>query len=176
MTTHAESGSVRIDTRKYPDHLHWQFSAQVLGEDEYGLWVHVPSDTMARRGSEPVRPIGTGFVSLVPVDDPWIVEFYLSHPWHTIYVNIGTVPSVIGDRIHQIDLDLDVVLTVDGDVKILDEDEFVEHQVLYGYPEEVRDAALVATERARKLLVSRSAPFNGAADRWLQIVDPETLS
>lgn len=35
-----------------------------------------------------------------------------------------------------VDLDLDVVRRFDGSAEILDEDEFAEHQVRYGYPPE----------------------------------------
>ena len=61
---------VHIDERKWPDQLHWQFSAERLGEDEHGIWLLVPSDTIAQRGEDPPRGIEAGFVLLVP-DGPW---------------------------------------------------------------------------------------------------------
>lgn len=170
------SSHFRIDARKYPDHLHWQYEIGYLGEDVHGLWLHLPSGTPARRGSEPPRNIEPGFVALVPPDDPWIVEFYMSHPWHLVYVNIGTVPIVAGTTIHQIDLDLDVVLTVDNEVVVLDEDEFALHQVQYGYPDEMVDAALAATREAVNRLTHRLGPFDGAASAWLASVNPLTLA
>ena len=123
-----------VDMRKWPDWLHWQFDARLLGEDEYGMWLHAPSDTIVKRGSEPSQPLGIGFVGLVPRDEWWIVEFYTDHPWHSVYVNIGTPPVWDGDRVTQIDLDLDVVRTLDDIVVVLDEDEFAEHQIQYSYP------------------------------------------
>ena len=95
-------------------------------------------------------------MALVPEHDPWVVEFYLSHPWHRVYVNIGTVPVVSGMVVSQIDLDLDVVLTVDGKVSVLDEDEFAEHQLHYGYPPDLIDLALAATTEATSRLTMRS--------------------
>lgn len=56
-----------MDARKWPDSLHWQYSMERLGDDEPGVWPHVPAATIAQRGVEPPRPVGTGFVVLVPL-------------------------------------------------------------------------------------------------------------
>lgn len=125
---------IHFDGRKWPDHLHWQFPMERLGEDEHGVWVHTPEDTLAQRGDLPPRPIPAGSVGLVPPEAWWFIEFYWNHPRYAVYVNIGTPCEWIGDRVRQVDLDLDVVRNVDGSVEVLDEDEFVEHQVRYRYP------------------------------------------
>ena len=167
---------VNIDMRKFPDHLHWQFGAFVLGTDEHGTWLHVPTGTMARRGEEPARKLEVGFIGLVPSGGQWwMAEFYLSHPWHLIYVNIGTPPEWDGDRIHQIDLDLDVALRPDGSIHVLDEDEFALHQVRYAYPTDLIAAARTATESVVASLENREPPFDGSAQVWLESVDQESL-
>ena len=167
---------VHVDMRKWPDELHWQFDARLLGEDEYGIWLHASSDTIVKRGSEPSRPLGVGFVGLVPRDKWWIVEFYPHHPWHSVYVNIGTPPVWDGDRVTQIDLDLDVVRKTDGAVEVLDEDEFAEHQIQYSYPPHIIAAARAATDVAVASVLGREEPFGSAADSWIALVDPATLS
>ncbi len=48
-----------------------------------------------------------------------------------------------------------------------DEDEFAEHRVQLGYPDDVIKAALAATERVRADVIAARAPFDGAADAWL---------
>lgn len=166
---------VHIDMRKWPDHLHWQYDARLLGEDEHGVWVHAPSDTIIKRGSEPSRPLGIGFVGLIPRDDWWIVEFYTDHPWHSVYVNIGTTPVWDGNRVTQIDLDLDVVRKMDDTVAVLDEDEFTEHQLRYSYPPHLVTAARDATDAAVTSVQLRQEPFGSAANTWIATVDPATL-
>lgn len=96
---------VHMDSRKWPDRRHWQYTMTRLGEDEHGVWLHAPPETVAQRGDEPPRQLCTGFVSLVPVDQWWITEFYWRHHFHELYVNIGTPPTWYGDAVHQIDLD-----------------------------------------------------------------------
>ena len=161
--------------RKWPDLLHWQFDARLLGEDEHGVWVHAPSDTIVKRGDEPSRPLGVGFVGLVPRDEWWVVEFYTDHPWHTVYVNIGTPPVWDGDQLSQIDLDLDVVRTLDDTVVVLDEDEFAEHQLRYSYPPHIIASARAATDAAVDRVQRREEPFGSAVRSWIAGVDPATL-
>jgi len=162
-----EMTTVHMDMRKWPDQRHWQYEAQLLGEDEYGTWLYASADTIFQRGHEPPRTLGTGFVGLVPRDAWWVVEFYWDHPWHSVYVNIGTPPVWHGDRIHHIDLDLDVVRLLDDTVEILDEDEFAEHQVRYSYPQDLIDDALTATAQAVDMLEQTTEPFKTASTTWI---------
>lgn len=159
---------VHLDGRKWPDRLHWQMDIERLGEDEHGVWLYAPGSTIARRGNEPPRELRSGFVACVPEQEWWVVEFYWDHPWHAVYVNIGTPPEWSGDRVTQVDLDLDVVRLVDGGVEVLDEDEFVEHQVQYGYPPELIDEATRAAKRAARMLANGDEPFGSASQRWLE--------
>jgi protein associated with RNAse G/E len=69
-----------------------------------------------------------------------------------------------------VDLDLDLAIRHDGDVEIQDEDEFLEHQVRYGYSEEMIDRATGETERIRRELESRHEPFFEVAEAWLRRV------
>ncbi len=158
---------VHIDERKFPDRVHWQFDVSRLGEDEHGVWLYAPPNTIAQRGNEPARSLEAGFVLLVPVNEWWIAEFYWDHPRHEVYVNIGTPPAWDGDHMHQIDLDLDVARTLDGSVVVLDEGEFRDHQVRYGYPDELIAAARAATDRVVARLTAGDEPFGGAAEPWL---------
>lgn len=155
-----------MDARKWPDRHHWQFPMRRLGEDGHGVWVDVPAGTVAQRGSEPPRALQYGFVGLITRDRWWIAEFYADHPYHGIYVNIGTPCEWSGDRITTIDLDLDVVLTVDGEVAVLDEDEFAANQLSYEYPRDLVVAARSATDRIVAMLEQRAEPFANAPFRW----------
>lgn len=158
---------VHIDERKWPDRLHWQLEGERLGEDEHGVWLLVPRNTVARRGYEPAMQTPYGFVMLIPEAEFWLVEFYWDNPEHPVYVNIGTPPEWHGDRVTQVDLDLDVVRRPDGEIEVVDEDEFLAHQVLYEYPQELIENARVATDRAVGLLTAGVEPFGIASQRWL---------
>ncbi len=158
--------TVWIDEAKHPATQHWRFPGTVLGTDEQGTWLGMPLGTVARRGDEPPRRLSTAFVVLVPHADPWLVEHYDDHPEVATYVNIGTVPRWDGDRVRQVDLDLDVVRTHAGEVRVEDRDEFEEHRRTLAYPPRLVDLAEDAASRAAALLATGADPFGAA--RWLE--------
>jgi hypothetical protein len=162
---------VRWDGRKWPNRLHWQFTMTWLGEDSYGAWLAVPSGTVVRRGHEAPFQLPDGFVSLVPRGEWWEAEFYASHPELEIYVNIGTPCEWRPDRVRQVDLDLDVVRTHAAAVNTLDEDEFLEHQVKFGYSTELIDGARRAATEMAGMLETRVEPFDRASEPWLALAD-----
>ncbi|MCM2579296.1 hypothetical protein [Streptomyces meridianus] len=68
------------------------------------------------------------------------------------------------------DLDLDVVRPIGGEVRIEDEDEFAEHSVLYGYPESVVRTARQTCEwlmDAGRRDGDGTEPFASAYRYWL---------
>lgn len=104
--------------------------------------------------------------SVIPESVWWIVEHYVDHPRHTVYVNIGTAPIWDGNRATQIDLDLDVVRNLDGSVEVRDEDEFSDRQTRFGYPPDLVADAQKAAATAVELLERGAEPFDSAADLW----------
>ena len=159
-------GNVRLVFTKYDGRLHWHARLRRLGEDEHGVWLGAPTGTWWQRGAEP-RVTMAASVTLVPRDAWWVASFNAEPSKYEMYIDLTSVPVWDGDEVTMIDLDLDVVrVRQDGAVLLLDEDEFVEHQALFGYPEavvrHVRDAAheLLAA-------VARVEPFTAAYRPWL---------
>ena len=68
------------------------------------------------------------------------------------------------------DLDLDVVRWPDGRVELVDEDEFLEHQTVLGYPAWMIDSARTAAARAVLAAERRVEPFGSAGKGWLERV------
>ena len=84
-----------------------------------------------------------------------------------VYVDICTPARWGEDRVTMVDLDLDVIRLRSGAVRLLDEDEFEEHQVQLRYPRELIEGALVAAERVRAMLIANEEPFGSAGDARL---------
>jgi uncharacterized protein len=173
MDVHArEPGAeVRWDGRKWRNRVHWQFPMTWLGEDSHGAWLAVPSGTLVRRGHEPPFTLPDGFVALVPRGAWWEAEFYTSQPELEIYVNIGTPCEWGRDRVRQVDLDLDVIRTLGGSVKTLDEDEFLDHQKRFRYPPNLIDGARTAASEIATMLAERAEPFDHAPRMWLEVAN-----
>ena len=165
-----ELRTVRVLTRKWPDSPHWEFDAVRLGVDGHGHWVGVA------RGTWLSKP-GKGFtatadhVVLLPHDDWWVATIYGTDPERPmdVYVDMTTpcVWSPDQSSVSCIDLDLDVIQSVDGRIWVDDEDEFAEHQVRYGYPPEVIAAAEASRAEVLGDLTARRGAFDGVSETWL---------
>jgi uncharacterized protein len=54
------------------------------------------------------------------------------------------------------------------EITVLDEDEFAEHQVRYGYPVEVVEQAQATTDDLVARLTARTEPFAAVGTAWLE--------
>jgi uncharacterized protein len=160
---------------KWGDRPHWEFDATYLGSDEHGDWLGIPAGTfMSRPGADYVSP--TNQVGLVPPPGPdaargWLATIHDEGGPVRVYVDIASPPQWddAGDRhvLRAIDLDLDVVRGNTGRVWVDDEDEFAEHRIAFGYPDDVSRAAMDSCERVLALVTEGRAPYDGSADVWL---------
>jgi hypothetical protein len=157
---------IRWDGRKWGNRLHWQIDAWRLGEDDHGVWAFVPAGTQARRGQEPPIRLPNDAVWLIPDATWWTIEFTPDGDT-PVYVNIGMPVTWDGDRVTQIDLDLDVIRTRSGETLVIDHDEFEDHQVRFGYPPEIVNATERAAEQSLAMLRKTDPPFDGCHAEWM---------
>jgi uncharacterized protein len=155
---------------KWGGRPHWEFDARLLGEDDHGAWLGVRAGTPLRRpGVEIASP--QHFVTLVPRSGQFVATFYdeqLQAPvteggWGMVevYVDITTTPVWEGSTVSAVDLDLDVVRSRAGRTWVDDEDEFAEHRVRYGYPEDVVRAASASCDDVLAEVAARRGPYDG---------------
>ena len=89
------------------------------------------------------------------------VTIYYKHRWFNIigiirsegihyYCNIASPIIIEDDVIKYIDYDLDLVKTVKGELKVLDEDEFETNKVKYGYGSELEEILLKELESLKE--------------------------
>lgn len=162
-----------VERRKWPDRPHYRHRADVLGEDEHGLWVGVQEGTPISRDGEVLFPAKRNAVMCIAAGRCWMASFTDGGSFD-LYCDVVTPISLGPAGALMVDLDLDVVRWEDGRVEVLDEDEFAEHRVLYGYPDDVcARAEEVAAELARSI-VAGEPPFVGCAERWLEALAART--
>ena len=157
---------VRVVFRKWDGRLHWHFWLRLLGEDDHGVWLAGPPGTVLQRGGEAAKHETDGFVMLVPRADSWTAIWNVDDD-PEVYVDVTTLPEWSRDSVAAVDLDLDVVRYRDGTVALLDEDEFEEHRLVFGYPPTVADAAVATAHSLLDAVAHRVEPFDAAPSRWL---------
>ena len=163
---------VRLEMEKWGERPHWAFDAVWLGSDDLGDWVGIAAGTaMSRPGMDLVSP--NDQVILLPRPNPpgdegwWIATFHATpSPRVSVYVDIATPPHWDGAVLRTVDLDLDVVRLLGGEVYVDDEDEFAEHQVEYRYPDDVIAAASRSVVRVLAAVTAGHPPYDGSDERW----------
>ena len=165
------SAPVNVEMRftKWGGKLHWHYLVVPLGRDGHGWWYGGPEGTFFQRGDEApiLRP--HDYVMLVPEAGEWIATWHAASDTE-LYVDVTSRPVRNGGVIEAVDLDLDVIRKRDGRVLLVDEDEFAEHQVRYGYPPDVITAAQESADWLMDAVGSRGGAFGGAHERWLAMV------
>ena len=164
---------MRVAFHKWGDRPHWEYDALHLGDDEHGSWLGAPAGTrLSRPGAEFASP--QQFVSLVPYDAAFVATFYDpvcatgEKSVIDLYVDITTVPQWSGDRVTMADLDLDVIRGRSGRVWVDDEDEFADHRVRFGYPDDVVRLAATTCESVRAAVAEAAPPYDKVlAATWL---------
>jgi protein associated with RNAse G/E len=113
-------------------------------------------------------------VGLSPAPGPdedrgWLATFHAPGGQVKVYVDMTTPPAWDGHNLTAIDLDLDVVRGNSGRVWVDDEDEFAEHRVLFGYPDDVVRLAMDSCDRVRAAMMTGAAPYDGVTHLpWLE--------
>ncbi len=165
---------IRVELTKWVDGPHWEFDGLFLGSDQHGDWIGFPAGTLMARPGMEVRPPNHQ-VGLVPSgadpDRAWLATFHGPGGNVRTYVDMTSVPRWDGSVVRAVDLDLDVIEELDGTVFVDDEDEFAEHQVLFGYPPEVIALAEATRDAVLAAVTAREAPFDGSATPWLAVLD-----
>lgn len=162
---------LRVVYRKFDGSLHWNYTAQLLGEDEHGVWLGAAAGTPVQRGEVSTGPVESPHVLLFPRQAWWTACFNAVPHRTEIYCDITTVPHrPAATEITAIDLDLDVVRRRTGEVELLDEDEFAAHQVRYGYPAEVVAEARASADWLLGAVAGSVEPFGSVYHQWLRQV------
>lgn len=165
---------VRVVFTKWDGSLHWHHTMEYLGEDDYGIWLGARAGSVSQRGSEPPITMNHAYIGLFAFGEPWWVAYFNAAPDHTeLYCDVSTPPQWDDDKeeVTMADLDLDVVRERGSQqVLLLDEDEFAEHQVRYGYPREVIHHAERAAAWLQATIRAGEEPFRSTYEYWLSQV------
>jgi protein associated with RNAse G/E len=165
---------VRVVYTKYDGSLHWHQTMRHLGEDEHGVWLGAPAGLIARRGYDLSIVIEEPHLMLFPRDVWWTAVFNGAPSTTEIYCDISTPPRWPNSaEVTMVDLDLDVIRRrADQRVELVDEDEFAENQVRYGYPADVVRQAELAAAWLQGAIAGGAEPFAGDYLSWFDQIQP----
>ena len=162
------ASEVQVVFLKYDGRPHRSYPARYLGEDDSGTWLGVVAGTPARVDGDRETLREEPYVLLVPAKAWWTAMFNAPPRRTEVYCDVTTPATWSGSHeVTVVDLDLDVRRRRWGDIERLDDDEFAEHQVAFGYPEQVVAEATAASRWLECALGDGSEPFATAFRPWL---------
>ena len=163
--------AVDLVLRKFDGSPHRQVTGRLLGEDAYGTWIATPRGSVVsyHYGDRPTGLTRADAVRLIPAGGWWMAMCLAEPDARDLYCDVTTPAEWTGPaEITVVDLDIDLVrYRADGRVEVEDEDEFAEHRVSLGYPDEIVRGALRALGELREALTQNEEPFAGHYLKWL---------
>jgi protein associated with RNAse G/E len=169
------SDMVQVVFLKYDGRAHRSYPARWLGEDSDGTWLGVVAGTVALVDGDREAVREEPYVLLVPKRGWWTAMFNAPPRPTEVYCDVTTPATWSGSsEVTVVDLDLDVRRRRWGDIERLDEDEFAEHQVRFGYPDEVITQATAASYWLAGALGDGTEPFAAGFRSWLAQVTEAT--
>lgn len=151
-----------VQSLKYDGRVHREWRAELLRQDGPLIVVEGEFEEEVRHpllGTILAGTLSTEYYWL----DRWYSVFRFQEPTGALrnyYCNINTPPQLADRMLTFIDLDVDILVSPDFTTRVLDEEEFDEHEKLYNYPPDFRPRVREALEEISELIRLRQFPFD----------------
>lgn len=158
----------RIEVRgfKWPRRATGVSRTYLLGEDEHGRWLGiVKGEPWHLADGSRSGVFLDSFVKVVPDGTSWSACFKPTFP--EIDVDIILPVTWRGDVLEEVDLELDILRSVDGVVRVRDRGEFERVRAAWAMPGEVATRALATCEAIRARVAAGAEPFGTVGPGWL---------
>lgn len=157
---------IEVRVFKWPHRPRDVTKARLLGEDAYGRWLGVASgDSWWSADRLRSGVFEHSLVKVVPHGTFWTACFNPVDP--VVDVDIVLPVRWVDDVLEEVDLELDIVRSVNGSVCVRDRDEFDRVREAWPMPENVAAQAEATCGRIRELVESSAEPFGHVGRAWL---------
>ena len=140
--------------------------ASVLGEDRFGHWLGVTKGSLWWAADHSHSGVFLqSFVKLISNGTFWSVCFHPVDPM--IDVDIILPVSWNDDVLEEIDLELDILRSANGEVWVRDQDKFEHVRTTWNMPNDIAVRAESTCEHVRLLVEQVMEPFGSVGHSWL---------
>ncbi|HLQ73655.1 MAG TPA: DUF402 domain-containing protein [Bacillota bacterium] len=137
MTLPKQNENIRILSNKHDGTMHriWEENVVVLSDQSHIVAVNNGTNVIERTGKE-WRTTSLAIAYFYSAYYFNVICMYKSDGIH-YYCNISSPFSYENKLLTYVDYDVDIIMNPDGDITLLDEDEFLINKKQYHYPEEI---------------------------------------
>lgn len=154
--------TITVNARKFDGKIHKTWNCELIErDDELLIFKGVFQEQIKHPDLGIIRP-GTVSYEYYWLDR-WYNVFRFHDPERTLrnfYCNVNSPPTFESNVLDYVDLDLDVLISVDFNIRILDVEEFEINAKKYGYSEELKRNAQSGLSELINLARSRRFPFD----------------
>src|SRR5262245_38151308 len=157
---------IEVRVFKWPRRHTGVAMAYLLGEDEFGRWLGVTKGHpwwAADRSRSGVFVMS--FVKVVPSGTFWTACFNPADP--VVDVDIVLPVRWVDDVLEEVDLELDILRSADGSVRVRDREAFDQVREVWAMPDDIAAQAEATCERVRTLVERGAEPFGAVGCAWL---------
>lgn len=142
-----------------------EWHARVLGADQFGTWFYCAAGELHHRPDGTLIVVPSDGVQLLPSAGWWAAWWWREKSW--IGVDICTPPRLDESGWSYIDLEIDLARLADGEVMLVDEDEFEQAIIDCQLPDDVVAASRATATELRAALGRADEPVFAAGWQWL---------
>jgi len=155
------SQEITVKTYKYDGSPHRSWKGNLVGRyDDLMILIGVFEEEISHPKLGVIKPQTVSFEYYW--FDRWYNVFSFHEPDGTLrnhYCNISMPPKFENDILEYVDLDIDVLVSPEFEMEIVDYDEFEQNTALYGYPEDVIIKTRHALNELKEMVQRRVFPF-----------------
>jgi len=161
-TLHVAETVIEVRTYKYDGVLHRTWPAKLLRQEGSLIVLHAefPDEVV----HDLLGTIARGTQSLEYYWlDRWYNVFRFAQPdgkLRNYYCNVNVPPTLAGETLSYVDLDLDILVGPEFSYQILDAEDFARNAERYGYTAEMQSKARRALDELVGMIETRAFPFN----------------
>lgn len=151
-----------INSRKFDGQIHRSWNCELIEQTDSLLILKGIFKTEVNHSQ-----IGVIRRNTISMEYFWLDEWFNIFKFESaagnllgFYCNVNLPPTVSGNVLDFIDLDLDIFVDAKFNIKILDEDEFILNSEKYNYSPEVVQKARETLKKLIFLVNERDFPFN----------------
>jgi len=140
--------------------------ARLLGEDAFGRWLGVArGDRWWAADGSHAGVFERALVKLVPTGTFWTACFHPVDP--VVDVDIVLPVRWVEGVLEEVDLEVDILRSVDGSVRVRDQEAFECVRQLWAMPDDIAVQAETTCEQVRMLVEHGAEPFGQVGQAWL---------